>query len=95
LNSLSVRAQNGVRTLLNMSMNSPESRFAMWIVPLTGYNTEDLQLSCRKTNLASILGISRPTLDTLLQDLQKKEMIRAEKGVIHILDREKFAEYIK
>ncbi|MGL5920007.1 MAG: Crp/Fnr family transcriptional regulator [Bacteroidales bacterium] len=95
LNTLSVRAQNGVRTLLNMSMSSPESRFAMWLVPLTNPNTENLQLICRKTNLASILGISRPTLDTLLHGLADRGLIRSEKGVIHILDRQKFSEIIK
>lgn len=95
LNFLSVRAQTGIRTLLNMSISSPEMRFAMWLVPLTNPYTSDLQLISRKTNLASILGISRPTLNTLLDDLESRNLIRQENKIIHIIDRRKFADMIK
>ena len=95
LNFLSAKAQTGINTLLNLTVSSPNIRFAMWLLPLTNPFATNLSLIIKKTTLASILGISRPTLHVMLKEMEDEGLIEVSGSSIQIVDRSAFADLIK
>lgn len=94
LNHVSLRSQFALQTLINLSGTNSKKRFAMWLLPLTNSGTDEISLTCRKTNLASILGLSRPTMQTMLEEMQSEGLLTLEKGIININDRNKLCDLL-
>ncbi|MGL4411295.1 MAG: Crp/Fnr family transcriptional regulator [Bacteroidales bacterium] len=89
LNYLSGRNQISTKSLLNIFGTNARKRFALWLLPLTNSYATKIILNCRRTNLASILGLSRPTLQTMLEGMVEEDIISIEDRKIHINDRTK------
>jgi CRP-like cAMP-binding protein len=74
----------------NASMNV-EARLARWVL-MTHDRTDGFELSLTHDFLAMMLGIRRPGVTTAIHVLEGTGMIRAERGRIIVLNREKLEE---
>ncbi|MGL4994188.1 MAG: Crp/Fnr family transcriptional regulator [Bacteroidales bacterium] len=95
LNYLTIRNQISTKSLLNIFSTDARKRFALWLLPLTNNYANKIVLNCRKTNLASILGLSRPTLQTMLDGMIDENIISIEDRKIHLNDRIKLYDILK
>lgn len=88
LNVISTGSQRSLHGVLSAASGSLETRLAFWIVSLTQPGSFDIELSCGRRALYSVLGVSRSRLATTLESLKTREIIDYDAdGTIRVISR--------
>jgi CRP-like cAMP-binding protein len=88
LNTISNRAQFLTEKLFFLSFKSIKEKLANYILSLAKPYKTEIMLDKSHHELAELFGVTRPSLSRAIGDLEKRNLIKAERKTIKILDRE-------
>jgi CRP/FNR family cyclic AMP-dependent transcriptional regulator len=81
---LNMRLGQALAVIETQRLNTPEQRIAMYLGPLLWHGPRRLSLS--QEELGMIAGLSRQTVNKVLQDFERQKLVSLEFGRIAILD---------
>jgi CRP-like cAMP-binding protein len=88
LNAISSRTQFLSNKLHFLSFRSIKGKIAHFLLQESGNLYKSIELKQTQQQLADMFGVTRPSLARVLGEMQREGIIRIERRVIHLLDKE-------
>lgn len=94
LNIISSRSQFLSRKLHFLSFKTIKGKMAHFLIEQAGETHHSVELKNNRQQLADLFGVTRPALARVLGEMQNEKIIKADRKIIKILDREKLVKII-
>jgi CRP/FNR family transcriptional regulator, dissimilatory nitrate respiration regulator len=94
LNTITSRTQFLSHKLHFLSFRSIKGKIAHFLLQEAGNRRHSVELTQTQQQLADLFGVTRPSLARVLSEMQKEGIIRMERKVISLLDRERLNHFL-